>query len=107
MHSTVSINVPTEGETAVGSCYLLTVRVSRKNKDFWGFLTTRQGHLDCSFFQMSQLAPENQYFLCSGFIFLRRTIIYYFLIVGIYLEVLLELLVSSSMKLQKIHQVVF
>lgn len=78
MQSTDSINVPTEGETAVGSCYLLTVRVSRKNKDFWGFLTTRQGHLDCSFFQMSQLAPENQFPLFWFYFFKKNNYILLF-----------------------------
>lgn len=60
MHSTNSINVLTEGEAAVDFCYLVTVRMSRKKKDFWNFLTSRQGHLNCSFVQMSKSAPENQ-----------------------------------------------
>lgn len=63
MHSTDSINVPAEGEPAVGSCTLLTVRVSKKKKDFQSFLTTRQSHLDCSFVRMSKSAPENQILL--------------------------------------------
>lgn len=49
MHNTDSNNISTEGETAVGLCCLLIVRVSRKKKDFWSFLTTRQRNLDCLF----------------------------------------------------------